>query len=178
LSLYVYRELGVFDNAIVRESISGVVLELLSRRDVTSRKDSWPSCSAQGLTSAGIVSPVTAINENQPAIGTGHSIPSADDSFVTIIRKGRAQLPDSLLNPTSNLSKKSRSPVIGVRSSSSLSAVARRVKTKALLTPTPNAGAKAEANPRRITVSTAGYESTHTAAAQSRLDGGTAALLS
>jgi hypothetical protein len=50
--------------------------------------------------------------------------------------------------------------------------------SKALLTPTRNTGAKAEANPRRITVSTAGYESTHTAVAQSRLDGGTAALLS
>jgi hypothetical protein len=43
---------------------------------------------------------------------------------------------------------------------------------KGLLTPTRDAGA----NPTRFIVTIAGYESTHTAAAQSRLDGGTAAF--
>lgn len=74
-------------------------------------------------TSAATVLPVTTINKNLPAVGTGQSIPSsltpklADDGFVRTVRKGRAQLPDSLPNPAKNPSEKSMSSVIGVRSS-------------------------------------------------------------
>jgi len=52
--------------------------------------------------------------------------------YPQAVRKGRAQPPDSLPNAAANLPKKSRPPMIGVRSSSSLSVVPRRAKTKSL----------------------------------------------
>jgi hypothetical protein len=79
--------------------------------------------------SATIVPSKTAM---EPAVGPGHSVAptlvpeSADDGFVTIAGKRRVELPGS----SAISSKKLRPAMIGVRSSSSLSDVAKKVRIK------------------------------------------------
>jgi hypothetical protein len=71
---------------------------------------------------------------SEPTVGPGHSVistllpESSDDGFVTVARKRRVEPPGS----STNSSKKLRPAMIGVRSSSSLFVVVKRVRTKSL----------------------------------------------
>jgi hypothetical protein len=131
---------GIYTEA--RPRLSSSVQDSLPRWDVTSSsdlKDNVPKTYKDALSagrgpraapvSAVIVPPKTAINEmhSEPTVGPGHSVSStllpgsSDDGFVTVARKRRIELPDS----STNSSKKLRPAMIGVRSSTSLSVVAK-----------------------------------------------------
>jgi hypothetical protein len=126
-----------------RPSLLSYVQDSLPWRDVTSSaslKDKVPKTYKDAL-SAGrgpmaapvsitIVPPKTAINKIQSQLTVGgHSVTStllpesSDDGFVTVARKRRVELPGL----STNSSKKLRPAMIGVRSSSSLSVVAKTV---------------------------------------------------
>jgi hypothetical protein len=102
-----------------REAATSAITTAKSYRDV---------CAESGSPS---VAKVTAPGMNslpEPSVVTGET-PSGGD-FVTVVKKKR--LASALVSSVANTSKKPRVAMIGVRSSSSLSVVQKRVRMKSL----------------------------------------------
>ncbi|XP_023703785.1 uncharacterized protein LOC111862535 [Cryptotermes secundus] len=88
-------------------------------------------CAVNGNHSVAKVAAPAMISLPEPSIMTGEN-PSGGD-FVTVVKKKRvAPSPVNIVNTVANTSKKPRAAMVGVRSSSSLSVVQKRVRMKSL----------------------------------------------